>query len=174
MALIGKVVALSGTAFIVKDNGEKRELHLGDSVELGATILTMAGAEVELSMADGREIKIPANQAVTFTEDLATIFAADGLDSSVDLATIDSLVKAIESGRDINEVLEETAAGNSGSRISYGFGFVNLLRINDVLNQFNFNFNFDIDVVLVDDPIRDRINDEPNLVTSVVDTTQST
>ncbi|WP_047534071.1 immunoglobulin-like domain-containing protein [Methylotenera sp. N17] len=163
MALIGKVVALTGTAYITKDNGEKRELQLGDSVELGDTIQTMSGALVELSMNDGRNINIPANQIVALTEDLATIFAQDKLDGSVDLATIESVVKAIESGQDVNEVLEETAAGNAGGRNSYGFGFVNLLRINDVLNQFSFAYEYNIDGELQDEPIRARTQDELNL-----------
>ncbi len=64
------------------------------------------------------------------------------LDSSVNVATIDTVVKAIEEGKDISEVLEETAAGPGGSSNSYGFGFVDLLRINDDLNNFRFAYEF--------------------------------
>ncbi|MDP3608639.1 MAG: retention module-containing protein, partial [Methylophilus sp.] len=162
MALIGKVVALTGTAYLIKDNGEKRELQLGDSVELGDTIQTMSGATVELAMNDGREINVPPNQLIALTEDLATIFAQEKLDGSVDLATIESVIKAIESGQDVNEVLEETAAGVAGGRTVYGFGFVNLLRINDVLNQFNFEYDYNYASSLEDDPIRGRTQDELN------------
>lgn len=80
MALIGKVVALTGTAYIIRDNGEKLELQLGDSVGLGDTIQTLAGAQVELSMSDGRNISIPSYQLVAFTEDLATMFTSERLE----------------------------------------------------------------------------------------------
>ena len=54
LAIIGKVVALTGTAFIILENGDERELQLGDALETGATIHAAAGAMVELSLQDGR------------------------------------------------------------------------------------------------------------------------
>ncbi|MGZ8270776.1 MAG: retention module-containing protein, partial [Methylophilus sp.] len=160
MAILGKVVALTGTAYIIHDNGEKRELQLGDTVELGDTIQTMSGALVELQMVDGRDINIPANQLVALTEDLASMFTADNLNDSVDLATIESVIQAIETGKDVNEVLEDTAAGASGSRNSYGFSFVGLMRIPDVLNQFSFDYGFNYPGNLSDQAITNDLIDD--------------
>lgn len=132
MAIIGKVVAVTGTAYIIQANGDKKELQVGDTLAMGDTLQTMPGAMVELAMQDGRTIHVPANQMVALTEDLAIIFAQDGLEHSVDLATIESVLKAIESGQDISQAIEETAAGG-GARNAYGFSFVNLLRISSDL-----------------------------------------
>src|SRR3989338_6977500 len=110
MALIGRVVGMTGVASLILGNGEKRDLQLGDSIQTFHTIQTPRGVEVDLQLANGRVIHISAEQLVAFTEDLASVFVPDGLDSSIDLATIDTVIKAIEDGKDINAVLEETAA----------------------------------------------------------------
>lgn len=115
MALIGRVVGMTGAASLILGNGEKRELHLGDSIQTGDTIQTPRGVEVDLELANGRVIHISAEQLVAFTEDLGNVFVPDGLDNSIDVATIDTVIKAIEEGKDINAVLEETAAGVGGS-----------------------------------------------------------
>ncbi|PKO52378.1 MAG: hypothetical protein CVU27_04030, partial [Betaproteobacteria bacterium HGW-Betaproteobacteria-20] len=144
MALIGKVVAMTGVAYVLTDNGTKRELHLGDQIQSGDTIQTLPGVEVDLELINGRVIHIGAEQLVAFTEELTAAILPDVLDNAVNLATIDTVIKAIEQGKDISEVLEETAAGANGPSTAYGFNFVDLLRIGDILNQFGFNFNFDI------------------------------
>ena len=123
MALIGKVVGMTGVASLVLGNGDTRSLKLGDSIQTGDTIQTPPGVEVDLQLANGRVIHINAQQLITFTEDLAAVFVPDGLDNAINLATIDTVIKAIEDGRDINEVLEETAAGEGGQFSAYGFGF---------------------------------------------------
>ncbi|HEY9267968.1 MAG TPA: retention module-containing protein, partial [Methylotenera sp.] len=132
---------MTGTASLILGNGEKRDLKLGDSIQTGDTIQTPRGVEVDLQLANGRIIHISAEQLVAFTEDLASVFVPDGLDSSIDLATIDTVIKAIEDGKDINAVLEETAAGVGGQSNAYGFGFVDLLRINAGLSGSGFAFD---------------------------------
>ncbi|MEO6118548.1 MAG: retention module-containing protein, partial [Methylotenera sp.] len=143
MALIGKVVAMTGVAYLITDNGTKRELHLGDQIQTGDTIQTPRGVDVDLELASGRVIHISAEQLVAFTEELSDVFVPDGLDNAVNLATIETVIKAIEEGKDVNAVLEETAAGANGQLNSYGFSFVDLFRINDILNAFNFAYSVD-------------------------------
>ncbi len=162
MALIGKVVALIGTAYLITDNGAKRELQLGDTVQTSDTIQTMPGADVELELANGRPMHIGPEQLVAFTEDLTNALGFDSLDGSVNLATIETVIKAIESGKDVNEVLEETAAGGNGLMTIRGFDFVALLRINDVLNQFGFQYDFNFRANIQDQPITGRIVDDNN------------
>lgn len=48
MALIGRIVGMTGTASLITGNGEKRDLHLGDSIQTGDTIQTPRGVEVDL------------------------------------------------------------------------------------------------------------------------------
>ncbi|MDI1309924.1 MAG: retention module-containing protein, partial [Methylotenera sp.] len=157
MAIIGKIVAMTGTAVALSDNGAKRDLHLGDQIQSSDTIQTGKGVFVDLELLNGRVIHIPADQLVAFTPDLTNTIAPDALDSAVNVATIDSVIKAIEGGQDINDVLEETAAGN-GTFTIHGFDFVNLLRINDDLNRFNFAYEYDTDGRVTDDPAAAQIN----------------
>ncbi|MES2579771.1 MAG: retention module-containing protein, partial [Pseudomonadota bacterium] len=144
MALIGKVVSITGTAYLITENGLRRELSLGDQVQVGDAIETSRGAEVELELANGRLVNIHSEQLVQFTEELSEVIAPSNLDSAINLATIETVIKAIEEGKDVNAVLEETAAGQSGQYNSYGFSFVDLLRVNDILNAFNFAYDYEI------------------------------
>ena len=103
MAIIGKVVALTGVATIIKANGETHQLLLGETVEIGDAIQTPAGVEVELELASGRHIFIGEIQLVTFTEEFSSLFL-DRIDSAVSDATIETVIQAIQTGKDINEV----------------------------------------------------------------------
>ncbi|MES1988703.1 MAG: retention module-containing protein, partial [Pseudomonadota bacterium] len=158
MAIIGKIVAMTGTAVALSDNGAKRDLHLGDQIQSSDTIQTGKGVFVDLELSNGRVIHIAAEQLVAFTPDLTNLIAPDALDSAVNVATIDTVIKAIEGGQDINDVLEETAAGN-GKLTIHGFDFVNLLRINDDLNRFKFAYEYDTDGRVTDDPAPARDDD---------------
>ncbi|MEQ1599232.1 MAG: retention module-containing protein, partial [Methylotenera sp.] len=160
MAIVGKVVALTGTAYIITDNGDKRELQLGDAVQTSDTIQTMAGAEVELDMTNGRSMRIGPDQLVAFTPELTNALGFNVLDGEVNLATIETVIKAIESGKDINEVLEETAAGSGGGSNEHGYDFLALLRIVDPLNQFGFNYDFNFRANIDDQPINGRPLDD--------------
>src|SRR3954452_24355390 len=108
MALIGKIVAITGTAYLITENGLRRELNLGDQVQIGDTIETPRGSEVELELTNGRVVNIHSEQLVQFTEELSEVIAPSNFDSALNLATIDTVIKAIEEGKDINAVLEET------------------------------------------------------------------
>ncbi|ACT47693.1 retention module-containing protein [Methylotenera mobilis] len=142
MALIGKIIAMTGTASLISNNGNQRDLRLGDNIQTADTIKTGAGVEVDLQLANGQVVHIGAEQLVAFADELVEDFIPATLDTSVNVATIDTVVKAIEEGKDIGDVLEETAAGPGGSSNSYGFSFVDLLRINDDLNNFRFGYEF--------------------------------
>ncbi|MDI1298135.1 retention module-containing protein [Methylotenera sp.] len=162
MAIIGKIVAMTGTAVALSDNGAKRDLHLGDQIQSSDTIQTGKGVFVDLELSNGRVIHIAADQLVAFSPDLTNQIAPDALDSAVNVATIDTVIKAIESGKDINDVIDPTAAGN-GSFTIHGFDFVNLLRINDDLNRFRFAYEYDTDGRLATDPAAAQVDDRYGL-----------
>ncbi|MES2499730.1 MAG: retention module-containing protein, partial [Pseudomonadota bacterium] len=155
MALIGTVVAVTGAAYLITGAGVRRELQLGDQIQTGDTIETPRGVEVELQLTNGRLIHIYSEQTVQFTEELSEAIAPSNVDSAVNLATIETVIKAIEEGKDINVVLEETAAGQAGLYSSYGFNFVDLFRINDILNAFNFAYNYEVSPRIDTDPLAD-------------------
>ena len=142
MAILGTVVALNGEASVIDEKGIKKPLHLGDVVQPGDTIITPSGVIVELEMVNGRKIQVFAEQTVKFTQELADAIPPDSTDNSVDQATIQAVIKAIGEGKDISEVLEETAAGlGAGGGNSYGFSFVDLLRITEGVTPLGFEFD---------------------------------
>ncbi|HZV98684.1 MAG TPA: retention module-containing protein, partial [Methylophilaceae bacterium] len=144
MAALGTVVAMNGPAFIVDEKGVKKPLKLGDIVQPGDTIITTRGVVVELELNTGKRMQISSEETVKFSPDFAADAAAqpDATDSAVDLATIQTIIKAIEEGKDINEVIESTAAGlNAGGDFNnHGFSFLELMRIEEVLNSFSYEF----------------------------------
>lgn len=143
MAQVGTVVAVNGIAYIIKPNGQQHQIKLGDTVDPGDTIVTTRGVIVELELISGRVVQIASEETVKFTDEL--IFATDQTDPTefaIDLATIQTIIKAIEEGRDVSEVLSETTAGIDGGNLTnYGFSFVELSRISELLNNFTFDFD---------------------------------
>ncbi|WP_340123641.1 retention module-containing protein, partial [Methylobacter svalbardensis] len=142
MANLGTVVALNGEASVVNEKGIKRALHQGDVVQTGETIITTNGVIVDLKLVNGRTIQVGSEQTVRFTQELADSIPPDSADSSVDQASIQAVIKAVGEGKDISTVLEETAAGLGASGTSYGFSFVNLLRISEGVTPIDYAYDF--------------------------------
>ncbi|HQN64375.1 MAG TPA: retention module-containing protein, partial [Methylophilus sp.] len=147
MAVLGTVVAINGTTdavnhvMVLTESGVKKSVRLNDTIQLGDTVITPPGVIVELQLVNGKVLPIFAEQIVKFTQEFADAVPSSSGDSAVDQATIQAVIKAINEGRDIGDVLEETAAGiDSGSTTSYGFDFVNLRRIVENLNPLAFQF----------------------------------
>ncbi len=142
MANLGTVVALNGAASVVDENGNKRPLHLGDVIQPGETIITPPGVTVDLQLANGRKMQVEAEQIVKLTQELADSMPPDAADSSINQASIQAVIKAVGEGKDLSEILDDTAAGLAASSPSYGFGFVNLLRIAEGVTPIDYAYDF--------------------------------
>ena len=97
MAQVGTVVAVNGVAYILSPDGQQRQVKLGDTIQPGDTIVTMRGVIVELELVNGRKIQIASEETVKFTDELMQ--ASEQLDVrefAIDLATIQTIIKAIE------------------------------------------------------------------------------
>lgn len=142
MAVIGTVVSISGQASVIDSRGIKKPLQLGEVIQPGETIVTAPGTVVELELANGRRVDITSEQTVKFPQELVDAMPPDTGDSAVDQATVQAVIQAIAEGRDINEILEETAAGLAAGGVnSYGFSFVDLLRITEGVNGGSYQFD---------------------------------
>ncbi|MFM9834961.1 MAG: retention module-containing protein, partial [Methylophilaceae bacterium] len=170
MAVLGTVIAINGTTdavnnvMVVNERGEKRVLHLNDSLQSGETIITPPGVIVELQMANGKVMDIFAEQTVKFTPEFADAVPASSGDSAIDQATIQAVIKAIDEGRDIGDVLEETAAGiNGGGGVTdYGFTPYYVPRIVQILTPLAFQYDINgADLLRYDPGIRDT---DPNQI----------
>ena len=171
MANIGVVIVLTGQAIVVNAQGVQRQLAMGDSIETGDTIIAPAGTTVELQLANGNNIQIAAQQSVTFTQELSDAILYNLIepsDNAVSQATIQSVIQAINSGDNIDDVIATLAQqridvneGTSGAEQS-GHNFVDLLRIDDVLNQFDYGYDVASREYLDSDPMAQDRDVQPN------------
>ncbi|NOS98740.1 MAG: retention module-containing protein, partial [Methylotenera sp.] len=145
MATIGTVVLLTGKAFAINEQGVQRELHLGDTLQPGDIIIAPKGAVVELSLVNGQQVQISEQQTVNFTPELSDAILNNVIDpsaASIDQATIQTVVQAIASGQDINDVAKALENQNLGGPAGQDeHSFVDLLRIDEVLNQFEYRYD---------------------------------
>ncbi|PPD18824.1 MAG: hypothetical protein CTY27_00665 [Methylotenera sp.] len=112
MATIGTVVLLTGSAIVVDASGAQRSLLLGDSIESGDTIVVPNGATVELQLANGNLVQIGPEQTVTFTQELSDAILYDLVDptnNAVSQATIQSLIQAIQTNANIDDIIDALA-----------------------------------------------------------------
>ena len=155
MSQIATVVAVSGAAFAVDANGNRRALKAGDVLQQGEVVQTPAGSKVELLMDDGKLLAVAPEQSVKLDESVTqTAERPTAQDASVAQGTIDTVIQALERGGDLNEQLEATAAGLGGGGGGEGEGssFVQLLRIFEGVDPLSYLYSFapktapDIDV----------------------------
>ncbi|MGB3621733.1 MAG: retention module-containing protein, partial [Ketobacter sp.] len=131
---IATVVAVTGKAFARNELGELRALSPGDVLYEGEVIVTEDNAFVDLKMADGSSLIFDGLVEVTLTNELLASSDVNVQEESLEDEDVTALLEALESGIDLNEVLEETAAG--GSATSEGHSFVRLARITEDLTPF--------------------------------------
>ena len=152
MAQIAKVAALTGQVFVVGLDGVLRVLKKGDVVQQGEIIRTAAGGRVELLMADGQLVGIDSGHAVRLDESMVTSMDDTGTgqgneagaaarEAAVQSATIDNVIQALQSGGDLNQQLEATAAGAGGDGGGGGDStFVRLLRVSEGVNPLAYDY----------------------------------
>ena len=139
MANIGTVVLLTGQAFIVDAQGAQRPLALGDSIAAGDTIVAPRGTTVELQLANGNTVQIASQQTVTFTQELSDAILynlVEPSDNAVSQSTIQGLMLAIDSGDNIDDIIQALAQqridANDGFIVEgSGHGFTDLLRVDE-------------------------------------------
>ena len=120
------VTAVKGSVFAISESGVKRALQLGDVVGIGETIVTEGNGTASLQTAGGELMQIIGDQVVKLTRDVIEEEIPETDTSSMESASLDAVMKAVEEGKDISEVLEATAAGGGGATSSYGNSFINL------------------------------------------------
>ncbi|MEZ5525484.1 MAG: retention module-containing protein [Pseudomonadales bacterium] len=130
---IGKVVAIDGGVYAQNiETGERRLLSIDSVVYIGERIVAEPGESVELVMANGQPLVVNSETPVTLSEDMQPETAATDNESSIERASIDALVKALERGEEIDQLIEPTAAGAVGND---GHTFVLLERLIEAFPQ---------------------------------------
>ena len=103
---VGVVKSLNGKAVAVDQNGNERELKVGDIVYMGESIKTDGAADkITIVANNGKEITVLGSDALSLN---SSTIGAEGL------ADISALQNAILNGGDLTK-LEETAAGGNAA-----------------------------------------------------------
>jgi len=131
---IARVVAVTGEVYVRNENGEMRLLTPDSVIYPGERIVADPGESVELAMANGQSMLVDSQTPLTFSNDMLPETADNAQDAAVDDGSIDELLRALESGEEIDDLLEAPAAGSGGDE---GHSFVVLERIVESIGQQN-------------------------------------
>ncbi|MDD5366808.1 MAG: retention module-containing protein, partial [Gallionellaceae bacterium] len=135
---IATVSAVQGSAYVRDNTGRLHELHAGDIIKEGEIVITATGGHVDFVFKNGDTLTL--NQGIykiaadappedTFEDGAASTGTNAGQNTAE--ATIDNIVKAIQDGKPIDSLLENTAIGLAGGDAQEGHGFVRLSRISE-------------------------------------------
>ena len=135
---IATIVDVTGQAYARNADGELRGVQAGDVLREGETVVTVNGGKVELSLSDGSPLIVSDIPEMTLTRDLLGEQAAGPDESAVKDETVEQVLAALESGDDLSDVLDPTAAGpgSSSGAGSEGHGFIRLARILEQTEEF--------------------------------------
>ncbi|MBU0595009.1 MAG: retention module-containing protein, partial [Gammaproteobacteria bacterium] len=173
--IIGTVSLIEGQAFAKSRDGSQRELRVGDPVYEGEVIITAPGSRIELAFADGNTYLLRGNE--TLTLDASVFDAASTGAKEAALLTGDdelkSIARAIAEGNSLDQLLEETAAGLTGSGGDSGHSFVQLARVLEVVDPLSFKFDSTVQT-LATEPQSVSVNDVPTAVNDSFQGTEDT
>ena len=143
--IIAKVSVLSGQAFVRDGAGNMRRLKLGDAIREGESVVAGQGATVVLALADGRELNVRPGETVKVDAEVAAVVKPDAADSAVSNApqSLQKIAQVLKSGGDLDELLEDTAAGAGPQGGNEGHTFVELLRIVEMVDPLAYQFATD-------------------------------
>ncbi|MCF6144605.1 hypothetical protein PMAG_a1446 [Pseudoalteromonas mariniglutinosa NCIMB 1770] len=160
------IIDIQGSVGIVLEDGSIKALSLGDTITVGDIVITAANSSLLIDV-KGISLAIPANQRVQITPDLVADAARDSsettiFDDSIDDAiaslnqpdptstteassltdNVSDFLNALESGGDILDNLEATAAGgNAAAGSGGGTSFVELARIAESVDPNSLSFD---------------------------------
>jgi VCBS repeat-containing protein len=141
---VARISAVHGQAFAKGENGATRPLHVGDYLYEGEVIVTGANSYVDLATLDGQPMTLGANETLALDAEALGLTAPDGNDSATRVggSEFNRIVTALNAGQNLDDLLEETAAGAGGAGGDAGGGpsFVRLLRISEDVTPLNYEY----------------------------------
>ncbi|WP_100639511.1 immunoglobulin-like domain-containing protein [Marinobacter salexigens] len=117
MTTLAIVVTLVGQAWAENANGERRALEVGDQLAVDETLIMAEGARIDLDFGDNQQLTFLGEQQVTAEARGELIDQGESLD-------------ALESGEQPEPVTPVESGGGSASE---GHGFVQLVRIGEII-----------------------------------------
>lgn len=155
---IATVVTVTGKAYVRTLDGHLKPLQPGDVIHEGELIMTSADGRVQVDFGDNSAIEMTPNQAIKVTDELLADLWPDEDQGSIADTTVDRIIEALADGRDLNELLEAPAAGESVGGDD-GNNFIRLMRVVEAVDPVAFNFP---DATIADRPDFDGFADNDN------------
>jgi hypothetical protein len=143
--VVGRVALIEGQVFAMGPDGTVRQLKAGDPVYEGDLIQTSAGGRVELAFDNGSVYFLRDKESVTLDGMVLGGLVADAREAALlpgSDGELDNIARAIAQGNNLDQLLEETAAGRSSlfGRTGDGHSFVQLLRIVESIDPLGYRF----------------------------------
>ncbi|WP_295009526.1 retention module-containing protein, partial [uncultured Dechloromonas sp.] len=139
---IAKVSVLSGQAYAKDSAGNMRRLKVGDAIREGESVVAGQGANVVLALVDGREMSVRPGETARIDAEVAAAVPPDAADSGIanNKQGFQAITQALKSGSNLDDLLEDTAAGAGPQGGNEGHTFVELLRIVETVDPLAFQF----------------------------------
>ncbi|MCH2219916.1 MAG: retention module-containing protein, partial [Dechloromonas sp.] len=140
--IIAKVSVLSGQAYAKDTAGNMRRLKVGDAIREGESVVAAQGANVVLALVDGREITVRPGETARIDAEVAAAVPPDASDSGIatNKQGFQAITQALKSGSNLDDLLEDTAAGAGPQGGNEGHTFVELLRIVETVDPQAYQF----------------------------------
>ncbi|WP_159098083.1 retention module-containing protein [Parazoarcus communis] len=168
---VATVVSITGKAEARDQAGNLRLLKVGDALLEGETLVTAAGARAELLVvADGSIVPVGEDQAVLISADLSESTRPQANEAQLADGTIQQVIQALNDGTNLDDVLEDPAAGLTGGGGGDGNDFVRLLRITEGVDPIEFEFEASTAVVPPELRATGDETDEAQAVTTTAET----
>src|SRR5690554_691690 len=144
---IATVLSITGRVWARDDEGNVRELRVGDTLLEGEVLVTSDNGSAQLDFGDGLDpTLVEGGEQITMTPELETDGPLDGSEFAALDDDLEALLTAIDEGEgDLLDLLEAPAAGpgaggGGGGAEGGGHNFVRLARIAEEVNPLAFEY----------------------------------
>ena len=142
-AIVARVSSLQGEVFAKDAKGVMRPLQVGDPVYEGEVLITTDNGRVTLATGDGQSLRVNPGDIVVLDAEVLGEAKPDVTDAALQAPGAEAarIIQAIKSGGNLDDLLEETAAGEAGGSAGGGPSFVRLLRIAEAIDPLSYQFD---------------------------------
>jgi len=140
--IIARVGKVAGEAFARDSEGKLRRLKSGDPIREGEVVQAGAGGEVQLKLADGRDLVVRSNEAAKLDAEVGSPEVPNAGDSALqnNPAGFAKISKAIVGQDGTFSFEDDGGRGQIASAQKEGHTFVELLRIVESVSPLGFQF----------------------------------
>ncbi|MGB9494713.1 MAG: retention module-containing protein, partial [Azonexus sp.] len=140
--IVARVGKLTGQAIARDLDGNVRALKSGDPIREGEVVQSADGSQVQLTLTDGGQVTLNANEAAKLDAEVASPDLPDAGDSSVQNVTqIFTRVSKTVVGQDGTFSFDDDGGKGAGSAVqNEGHSFVELLRIVESVDPLAFEY----------------------------------